>query len=41
MIIAALVGVSLVPFRLDRRRAVAPVRRIGSADLLGVEDAAA
>lgn len=42
-IVAALIVFSLIPFRLDRRRAdaAAPVRRIGSADLLEVEDAAA
>lgn len=41
LIVAALAGVCLIPFRLDRHPAAAPVRRIGSADLLEVEDAAA
>jgi hypothetical protein len=42
LIIAALAAVCLVPFRIDRRaKVVAPVRRIGSADLLEAEDAAA
>ena len=39
-IIAALAAVMLIPFRLDRRTP-APVRRIGSADVLAAEDAAA
>ena len=39
-IIAALAAVMLIPFRLDRRTP-APVRRIGSTDLLATEDAAA
>ena len=40
LVIAALAAVCLVPFRIDRRpRAVPPVRRLGSADLL--EDGAA
>jgi hypothetical protein len=39
-IIAALAAVMLIPFRLDRRTP-APVRRIGSTDLLAAEDAAA
>jgi hypothetical protein len=42
LIIAALAGVSLIPFRIDRRpAAAAQVHRIGSADLLEVEEAAA
>ena len=42
-IIAGLALVTIVPFRLDRRRHTAPavLRRPGSADLLAREDAAA
>ena len=41
LIIAALAAVCLVPFGIDRRStAVAPVRRLGSADLLEDEAAA-
>ncbi len=42
LVIAALAAVCLVPFGIDRRprTAVAPVRRIGSADLLEDEAAA-
>ena len=39
-ILALLAAVMSIPFRLDRRTP-APVRRIGSADLLAAEDAAA
>ena len=42
LIIAALAAVCLVPFGIDRRpRAVASVRRLGSADLLEAEENAA
>jgi hypothetical protein len=42
LIIAALAAVCLVPFRIDRRpKAVASVRRLGSADLLEMDEAAA
>jgi hypothetical protein len=42
LIVAALAGVCLIPFRLDRRpAATAQVRRLGSPDLLEAEAAAA
>ena len=41
LVIAGLVAVALVPFRIDRRpKAVVSVRRLGSADLLEDEAAA-
>ncbi len=42
-IIAGLAVVSIIPFRIDRRRSAVPaaLRRLGSADLLAREDAAA
>ena len=42
LIIAALAAVCLIPFRIDRRpAAAAQVHRLGSADLLEVEENAA
>jgi hypothetical protein len=41
LIIAALAAVCLIPFRMSRPATTAEVRRLGSADLLEVEEHAA